>query len=88
MNYLFIKYYPINIILNNSMNNLFLIWDIDITPYDKNIGIIKSKLNLKEMKNLAIMNQDVYNFFAGKKFCPEFSKKQKKYIKLRVYMIT
>ena len=64
------------------MNNLFLIWDIDITPYDKNVGIIKSKLNLREMKNLAIMNQDVYNFFAGKKFCPEFSKKQKKYINI------
>jgi SNF2 family DNA or RNA helicase len=64
------------------MNNLFLIWDIDITPYDKNVGIIKSKLNLKEMKNLAIMNQDVYNFFAGKKVCPEFTKEQKKYINI------
>ena len=40
------------------MNNLYLIWDIDITPSDKNVGIIKSKLNLKEMKHLALINQD------------------------------
>lgn len=64
------------------MNNLFLIWDIDITPSDKNVGIIKSKLNLREMKHLALMNQDVYNFFAGKKICPEFTKEQQEYINI------
>lgn len=64
------------------MNNLFLIWDLEITPSDKNIGIIKSKLNLKEMKHLALMNQDVYNFFAGKKICPEFTKEQQEYINI------
>jgi SNF2 family DNA or RNA helicase len=64
------------------MNNLYLIWDIDISPSDKNVGIIKSKLNLKEMKHLALMNQDVYNFFAGKKICPEFTEEQKEYINI------
>jgi len=64
------------------MNNLFLIWDIDITPSDKNVGIIKSKLNLKEMKHQSLMNQDVYNFFAGKKICPEFTEEQQKYINI------
>jgi SNF2 family DNA or RNA helicase len=64
------------------MNNLYLIWDIDITPSDKNVGIIKSKLNLKEMKHLALMNEDVYNFFAGKKICPEFTEEQQKYINI------
>ena len=64
------------------MNNLFLIWDIDITPSDKNVGIIKSKLNLKEMKHIALMNQDVYKFFAGKKICPEFTEEQQKYINI------
>jgi SNF2 family DNA or RNA helicase len=64
------------------MNNLYLIWDIDITPSDKNVGIIKSKLNLKEMKHLALMNEDVYNFFAGKKICPEFTEDQQKYINI------
>ncbi len=68
--------------MENSMNNLFLIWDIDITPSDKNVGIIKSKLNLKEMKHLALMNQDVYKFFAGKKICPEFTEDQQKYINI------
>jgi SNF2 family DNA or RNA helicase len=64
------------------MNNLFLIWDIDITPSDKNVGIIKSKLNLKEMKHLALINQDVYNFFSGKKICPEFTEEQQQYINI------
>lgn len=64
------------------MNNLYLIWDIDIIPSDKNVGIIKSKLNLKEMKHLALMNEDVYNFFAGKKICPEFTEDQQKYINI------
>jgi SNF2 family DNA or RNA helicase len=64
------------------MNNLFLIWDIDISPSDKNVGIIKSKLNLREMKHLALMNQDVYNFFTGKKICPEFTKEQQEYINI------
>ena len=64
------------------MNNLFLIWDLEITPSDKNVGIIKSKLNLREMKHLALMNQDVYNFFAGKKICPEFTKEQQEYINI------
>lgn len=64
------------------MNNLFLIWDIDISPSNKNIGIIKSRLNLKEMKHQALINQDVYNFFAGKKICPEFTEEQKQYINL------
>lgn len=64
------------------MNNLFLIWDLEITPSDKNVGIIKSKLNLREMKHLALMNQDVYNFFAGKKICPEFTEEQKQYINI------
>ena len=64
------------------MNNLFLIWDLEITPSDKNVGIIKSKLNLREMKHLALMNQDVYTFFAGKKICPEFTKEQQEYINI------
>ena len=64
------------------MNNLFLIWDLEITPADKNVGIIKSKLNLKETKHLALMNQDVYKFFAGKKICPEFTEEQKEYINI------
>ena len=64
------------------MNNLFLIWDLELTPFDKNIGIIKSKLNLRETKHLALMNQDVYNFFAGKKICPEFTKEQQQYINI------
>jgi SNF2 family DNA or RNA helicase len=68
--------------MENRMNNLFLIWDLEITPSDKNIGIIKSKLNLKELKHIALMNQDVYNFFAGKKICPEFTKDQQEYINL------
>ncbi len=64
------------------MNNLFLIWDIEIIPSDKNVGMIKSKLNLKEMKHLALINKDVYDFFAGKKICPEFTEEQQKYINL------
>lgn len=62
------------------MNNLFLIWDLDIIPADKNNGVIKSKLNFQEMKHLALKNQDVYNFFAGKKNCPEFTPEQQEYI--------
>jgi len=64
------------------MNNLFLIWDIDIFPSDKNVGIIKSKLNLNELKHLALMNQDVYKFFDGKKICPMFTEEQQQYINL------
>jgi SNF2 family DNA or RNA helicase len=64
------------------MNNLFLIWDIDISPSDKNVGKIKSKLNFKELKDLAIMNKDMYKFFAGKKFCPEFTDEEHKYLNI------
>ena len=42
------------------MYNLFLIWDLDITPADKNIGEIKAKLNFEELKKYSLKNEDVY----------------------------
>jgi len=64
------------------MNNLYLIWDIEIIPLDKNVGNIKSKINFKDMKHQALKNKDVYNFFEGKKICPIFNKEQQSYINI------
>ena len=41
------------------MNNLFLIWDLEITPSDKNVGIIKSKSDIHSilLNYLNIVNE-------------------------------
>lgn len=61
------------------MYNLFLIWDLDITPADKNIGEIKGKLNFEELKKYSLKNEDVYKHLKNK-YCPELSAEHKQYI--------
>lgn len=70
------------------MYNLFLIWDIDITPIDKNIGEIKSKLDFEVLKRLAFKNEEVYENLKNKIYCPTLTAEQKRYIDIYYLDIT
>jgi len=64
------------------MYNLYLIYDLEITPSDKNIGVIKSRLDFDVLKNSAMKNNDAYSYFKQvvRKNCPELGDEEKKYI--------
>lgn len=64
------------------MYNLFLIYDLDITPVDRNNGVIKAKLNLEHYKQFALRNQDVYRHFRDvlRMYCPEFTEQEHTFI--------
>jgi len=62
------------------MYNLKLIWDLDISPVDKNNGEIKAKIDLEEMKHRALKNDEAYKFLSGKVHCPNISEDKKKFI--------
>ena len=62
------------------MYNLFLIWDLDISPEDKNIGEIKINLNLDSLKRFSLKNEEMYERLRTKKYCPTLNSDQKKFI--------
>jgi len=68
------------------MYNLFLFYDFEIYPEDKNIGEIKSSFNFEEMKKIAWKNDDAVKNF--KKHCLQLSDELKKNVDLYYIDVT
>ncbi len=50
--------------------SVYLYYSLNISPVDSNLGLVKSRINLKTLKNTSLKNKEVYDYFLNKLYCP------------------
>ncbi len=50
--------------------SVYLYYSLNISPIDSNLSLVKSKINLKMLKDTSLKNKQVYDYFLNKLYCP------------------